>query len=213
VPDSQVTARDEQAVAAVVFDVGGVLLDWDPRHLYRQLFDDPAEMDEFLLTVCTPDWHRAHDLGEQILPSCRELAARHPERADLIMAWAHRGEEMIAGQVDGTVEVLADLQAAGMPCFLLSNMEAETFPLRQERFPFLKSFDGCVISGFEGVAKPAREIFEILLTRYGLEPRRTVFIDDQPRNVAAARGLGLTAIRFTGAAQLRRDLRDLGLPG
>jgi 2-haloacid dehalogenase len=198
-------------VSAVVFDIGGVLLDWDPRYLYRQLFDDPDEMSDFLDRVCTRDWHRAHDLGADIHQSCRELARQHPERAELIMAWAERGEEMVAGQIDGTVEVLAGLKATGIPCFALSNMEPVPFERRLARFPFLTWFDGCVISGIEGVAKPDREIFDILLARHDLDPARTVFIDDLPYNVAAASALGMTAIQFRGPAELRRDLTTLGL--
>lgn len=197
---------------AVVFDLGGVLLDWDPRHLYRQLFDDPVQMDDFLERICTAEWHRQHDLGTPTLASCQELALRHPEHAGLIMAWAERGEEMVAGPIHETVELLAELQAARVPCYALSNMEAETFPLRRDRFPFLQTFDGCVISGFERVAKPQREIFDILLSRHELDAARTVFIDDSPRNIAAARRLGVTAIHFTGAGPLRAELRALGLP-
>ncbi len=199
-------------VGAVVFDIGGVLLDWDPRHLYRQLIGDPAELDEFLGQVCTPRWHRAHDLGADTELSCRELAARHPDRADLIMAWAHRSEEMVAGQFDPAVEVLAEVKAAGVRCLALSNMEPDKFLLRRARFPFFGLLDGCVISGLEGVAKPDRAIFEILLTRYDLEPAATVFVDDTAANVAAARELGIRAIEYSTTGRLRRDLHDLGLP-
>lgn len=198
-------------VSAVVFDIGGVLLDWDPRHLYRQLIADPQEMADFLDRICTRDWHRAHDLGADITESCRQLACQHPGQAELIMAWAERGEEMIAGQIDGTVEVLADLRAGGTPCFALSNMEPALFEVRRARFPFLTWFDGCVISGYEGVAKPDREIFEILLRRHDLDPARTVFVDDLEHNVAAAAGLGITGIQFTGPAGLRQELRAIGL--
>jgi 2-haloacid dehalogenase len=209
VPDSAVPSP---AVDAVVFDLGGVLLDWDPRYLYRKLIEDPAELAEFLAVVCTGDWHRAHDLGATTLESCRALAREYPQHADLIMAWAERGEEMIAGQIDGTVDVLADLSRAGVPCFALSNMEAETFPLRRDRFAFMRYFDGYVISGIEGVAKPDPAIFELLLTRHGLDPARTAFIDDNPDNIAAAEQLGVRAIRFGDPGQVRGELRALGLP-
>ena len=102
----------DREIDNVVFDIGGVLLDWDPRHLYRRLFDDHDEMADFLATVCTSDWHRAHDLGVDTLQSCQELAREHPRYADMIMAWSDRGEEMIAGQIEGTVEVLAEVRAA-----------------------------------------------------------------------------------------------------
>jgi len=129
------------------------------------------------------------------------------------MAWSHRSEEMIAGQIDDGVDVLADLNASGVRCLALSNMEADKFALRQSRFPFFRHFDGCMISGIERVAKPDRRIFEILLSRYDLQPAATVFIDDTGANIAVARDLGLVAIHYAAARQLRDDLRRLGLPG
>jgi 2-haloacid dehalogenase len=200
------------AKTAVVFDIGGVLLDWNPRHLYRKLIADPAEMAEFLAHVCSPRWHLAHDLGADTEESCRELAARYPGQADLIMAWSRRSEEMVTGQIDEAVEVLADVRAAGLRCLALSNMEPDKFLLRRDKFPFFGLLDGCVISGIEGVAKPDQEIFEILLNRYDLEPAATVFIDDTAANIAAARAIGMRAIGYSGAGQLRRDLRELGVP-
>ncbi len=203
-----------QLADAVVFDLGGVLIDWDPRYLYRKLFAEPAEMETFLARICTSDWHRAHDLGADITESCRRLAALHPGYAAEIMAWAERSEEMVAGQFDAAVTVLSDLKAAGVRCYALSNMEPDLFAVRQARFPFLEWFDGHVISGIEGVAKPDRRIFEILLRRHGLEPPATVFADDSAANVEAARELGIVALRYTSVGQLRQDLRALGLlPG
>jgi 2-haloacid dehalogenase len=200
-------------ITAVVFDLGGVLLDWNPRYLYRQLFADPGEMEDFLARICTQDWHRQHDLGVDITASCRRLAELHPAYQDAIMAWAERGEEMIAGQFDETVGVLSEVKAAGLPCYALSNMEPEMFTIRFARFPFMTWFDGCVISGLERVVKPDRRIFEILLDRYALTPETTVFVDDLQRNVEAARAVGINAVRYTGAERLRQDLRALGVPG
>ena len=188
-----------------------MLIDWDPRHVYRQLFADPAEMEDFLARICTQDWHLAHDLGEDITQSCRRLARRYPGYRDMIMAWAERGEEMAAGQFDEAVGVLREVKAAGLRCLALSNMEPSAFATRRTRFAFMDLFDGFVISGIEGVAKPDRRIFQILLRRYRLEPAATVFIDDSPANVEAARGLGLIAVRYTSAGQLRSELRSLGL--
>jgi len=199
-------------VTTVVFDIGGVLLDWNPRHLYRKLIADPAEMAEFLTQVCSPRWHLAHDLGADTEQSCRELAARNPGQAELIMAWSRRSEEMVTGQIDEAVEVLADVRAAGMPCLALSNMEPDKFLLRRDKFAFFGLLDDCVISGIEGVAKPDREIYEILLNRYDLDPAATVFIDDTRANIAAARAIGIHAIEYSGAERLRRELRELGVP-
>jgi 2-haloacid dehalogenase len=209
ITDSKIT---DSEITSVVFDLGGVLIDWDPRHLYRKLIGDPDELDDFLGRICTREWHTAHDLGADTEQSCRELAKVHPEYADLIMAWSHRGEEMIAGVFEDTVDVLADLRSAGVRCYALSNMEREKFAKRLLRYPFFELLDGCVISGLEGVMKPDRKIFEILLSRFGLQPKATVFVDDIADNVCAAAELGVVAIEFTTAAQLRRELRDLGLP-
>jgi 2-haloacid dehalogenase len=198
-------------ISAVAFDLGGVLIDWDPRHLYRQLFADPGEMELFLDRICTADWHRAHDLGADVTESCEQLARRYPAYREMIMAWALRGEEMAAGQIDGTVEVLRELIAAGLPCYALSNMEPDTFAVRRERFAFMSWFSDHVISGIELVAKPDQRIFEILLRRNHLRPDSVLFIDDQPANVRAASEVGLAAVQFASPEQLRRELRARGL--
>jgi 2-haloacid dehalogenase len=200
-------------ISAVAFDLGGVLIDWNPRHLYRKLFADPGEMEDFLDRICTSDWHRQHDLGADITGSCERLAARHPDYRDMIMAWAERGEEMAAGQYDQVVRLLAEVKAAGLRCFALSNMEPQPFAIRLARFPFMSWFDGHVISGIEGVAKPDPRIFHILLDRYRLAPEETAFTDDARGNVEAARALRINAIHFTGAEQLRHELRALGVAG
>jgi 2-haloacid dehalogenase len=196
---------------AVVFDLGGVLLDWNPRYLYRKLFDDEAEMEWFLAEVCTMEWHHAHDLGappEQTVPP---LVAAHPEQAERIWAWSQRSEEMIGGPIEGTVELLKALKCAGVPCYALTNMERETYPVRRERFDFLTWFDGTVVSACEGLAKPDLRVFELLLNRFGLTASETVFIDDSPVNVEAARRAGMQAVQFRSPEQLGRWLEDAGL--
>ena len=198
-------------VDAVVFDIGGVLVDWNPRHLYRQLFDDESEMEWFLSEICSLEWHVAHDLGHDIEKSCAELATLHPDHADLIRAWAERSEDMVSGPIPGTVEILRRLKNAGVPVYALSNMERETFPLRVERFDFLSWFDGYVISGLEGVVKPDPRIFHLLIERFGLEPSRTLFIDDSPVNVDAAIVAGLRAVQFVSPSELLDQLMRSGL--
>jgi 2-haloacid dehalogenase len=197
-----------QTIEAVVFDIGGVLLDWNPRYLYRQLFDDEDSMERFLAEVCTLEWHTAHDLGVPYAQSCAALAQRHPEQADLIWAWGRRSEEMIGGPITGTVEILCELLAAGLPCYALTNMEAETYPLRRDRYDFMSWFEGTVVSSHERVAKPDPEIFHRLLDRFGLRAETTLLIDDSQRNVEAARELGMPAIRFESPAQVRRYLEQ-----
>ena len=200
------------SVSAVVFDIGGVLLDWDPRHFYRKLFGgDETAMEQFLTRVCSPQWHAAQDLGYGIAQACGELAARHRDQAGLILAWAGHTEDMVAGSIAGSVAVFADLKRRGVSCYALSNMEAETFPLRLRKFSFLRWFDGYVISGLEGMAKPDPRIYRLLLQRYELLAAQMLFIDDKADNVAAARGVGMEAIRFESPPLLRAQLESAGL--
>jgi 2-haloacid dehalogenase len=203
----------EVPLEAVVFDIGGVLFDWDPRHLYRKLITDDAAMERFLREVCTPEWHAPHDLGAPTAESCGALASRNPELSDLIWAWSNRSEEMIGGVFHDSVEVLGELVGSGMPCFALTNMEAETYPLRRERYPFFELFEGVVVSGEERMAKPDPEIFRRLLERFGLHASSTLMIDDRSENIQAARSLGMPVELFRSAAQLRRRLCDVGALG
>lgn len=195
-------------IDAVVFDIGGVLLDWDPRHLYRKVFDDEEAMERFLGSICTPAWHDRHDRGASIEESCARLADTHPEYADEIWAWWTRGEEMVAGAFEENVRILFDLTDAGVSCYALSNMEAETFPLRVGRFPFFGLFEGIVISGLEGTAKPDSRIFELLLERFELDAGTTVFIDDNAENLRPAAALGMSTVHYRSPEDLRRLLRD-----
>ena len=194
------------ATKAVVFDLGGVVIDWDPRHLYRKLLADEAAVEEFLATVCTPEWNAEQDRGRPFAEGVAELVERHPEHAAAIAAYHERWPEMVAGDIPGTVEVLAELRAAGVPLYALTNWSAETFAITRGRFEFLEWFDGLLVSGEERVTKPDSAIFQLLLDRFGLDPTATVFVDDSEVNVAAARRLGFDAIRFTGHEELRREL-------
>jgi 2-haloacid dehalogenase len=201
----------QRPITAIVFDIGGVLLDWNPRYLYRKLFDNEQDMERFLSEVCTLEWHDAHDRGKAIDVSCAELATTHPAYSEQIYAWGRRSEEMVHGPIPETVEILLELKDANVPCYALTNMEVETYPRRVERFPFLRWFEGTVVSGFEGLAKPDVEIFELLLERFVLTAESTLLVDDSPRNVQAALDLGMQAVRFRSAAQLREVLVEAGV--
>lgn len=196
-------------VRAVVFDIGGVLLEWDPRLVYRDVLD-AAGLDRFLAEVCTAEWNATLDAGRPFDEACAELAAIHPDRAGLIHAWK-RQDEMIAGEIPGTAELVAGLQAAGTPLYLLTNMPAEVFAARRRRYAVLDRFDGAVVSGEEGVLKPSAEIFARLRDRYGLDPAATLFVDDLEANVAGARAAGFLAHRFLDAPTLAGVLRGHGL--
>ena len=193
-------------VKAVVFDLGGVLIDWDPRYLYRKLLADEAAVEEFLATVCTPEWNAEQDRGRPFADGVAELVERHPAHAAAIAAYAERWEEMLGGDIPGTVELLAELRAAGTPLYALTNWSAETFGIARERFEFLEWFDGVLVSGEERMIKPDPAFFRLLLERFGLAPEATFYVDDSEANVAAARGLGIDAVRFTDPGRLRRAL-------
>jgi len=197
---------------AVVFDLGGVLIDWNPRYLYRTLFGgDTAAMEHFLTHVCSPAWNHEQDAGRSFADGRAVLAREFPEALPFIEAWRERFDETLGGPIAGTVEILAALRERGVPLYALSNWWAETFPIARARFDFLAWFDGIVISGEVGIAKPDPRIFAHLLETCGLRADATVFIDDLPINVAAAAAAGLQTILFTDPAALRAALRELDL--
>ena len=196
---------------AVVFDLGGVLIDWNPRYLYRTLFGDEAEMEAFLAEVTTQEWNAQQDAGRPWSEAVEALVAMHPGRRDLIEAYWHRWPETLGGAIEGTVSILGELKARGVRTYALSNWSAETFPLARPRFPFLEWFDGILISGEAKLVKPDPRIFAHLLEKFGLEAGSTVFIDDSAANVRAATEAGLIAIRFESPEQLAQELSALAL--
>ncbi|MEQ8815480.1 MAG: HAD family phosphatase [Thalassobaculum sp.] len=208
----------ERAIDAVVFDVGQVLIEWDPRHLYRRVFThadatpDEARVAWFLTEVCHPAWNVEQDRGRSIADAEAEALARHPEMGPAIRSFYGRFQTMIPGPIPGTVAVLEALKAAGFPVHGLTNFGAETFPPTRARFGFLNAFDTVVVSGEEGVVKPDPRIYEILIERASLTPARTAFVDDSAANIEAAEKLGFQAHLFTGAGGFRSWLKGLGAP-
>ncbi len=196
----------------VVFDLGGVLVDWDPRHLYRTLLPDEAAVETFLAEVTTPQWNAAQDAGRNWDDAVAILTEEFPEHAELIAAYHHRWVETINGQIDGTVDLLRQLRDAGIGLYALTNWSAEKFPHAQDRFEWLAWFEGIVVSGSEQIIKPDPRIFHVLLQRYGLDASAAVYVDDNPANVEAARALGFTSLHFTGPDRLAAELSGLGLP-
>lgn len=199
-------------IDAVVFDLGGVCIDWNPRYLYRTLFDgDDAAMERFLAEVLTPDWNSELDAGRPWPEAIESLSRAHPDSRALIEAFRNRWPETLGDAIAETVQVLEELRRAGVALYALSNWSAETFAITRDRYPFLGWFKGIVVSGEEGIRKPDPRIFRILLDRNGLRPETTAFVDDVEENVAAAAALGMIGLRFKDAARLRRDLAALGL--
>ena len=202
------------ALETVVFDLGGVLMEWEPRRLYRTMFDgDEEAMEHFLATVCTPAWNDELDRGLPFTTAVGRLIAEFPQYAEPITAYRTRWEEMLGPPLDDAVAVLRDLRAAGVPVYALSNWSAETFPVARRRFDFIEWFDGVLISGEAGVTKPDPRIFAELCRRFGLDPSRSVFVDDRADNVEAARRYGLTGVLFVSGVSLRAELSALGLLG
>jgi 2-haloacid dehalogenase len=200
-------------ISAVTFDIGGVLVDWNPRHLYRKLFGpDEAAMESFLAQICTPEWNTRLDAGRPFSEAVEELVAVYPDKADLITAYQVRWPEMLGSSFDGTLAIVRELRAAGYPTYALSNWARETFDSTRHKFAFLDEMDGILISGDVHLAKPDPAIFREFLRKFALDPAATVYIDDWDRNVAAAASMGMAAIHFTDSDRLRRDLRALGLP-
>ena len=195
----------------ILFDLGGVLIEWDPRRVYRPLFAREADMERFLAEVCSPAWNLTMDAGRPIAEAIRTLQAAHPEQADLIERFGRCWAEMLGGAVPGTVELFRALKARGLKVCALSNWSAETFPIARARFEFLGWFDRIVISGELGLAKPDPAIYREAIRLCDLVPERTLFIDDVPANVAAARAQGMDAILFQGAGPLRAELAARGL--
>jgi 2-haloacid dehalogenase len=205
-------SHEEQQDWTVVFDLGGVLIDWNPRYLYRKLFPgDEAGMEHFLANVCTSDWNIRQDAGRPLAEAYALLVAQHPDKRQLIEAWGPRFDEMMSGPIEETVEILAELRARGTPLYALSNWSDETFPYALRRFEFLGWFRHIVVSGRLKLIKPDPRIFQHLLETQRLDPQRTVFIDDAKHNAEAAAALGMHAVHFTTPAALRVSLQQLGL--
>jgi 2-haloacid dehalogenase len=201
------TAADRPTV---VLDLGGVLVDWDPRYLYDQLL--PAhEVDAFLEEVGFAAWNRQQDAGASWADAVRRHGELYPHRRELLAAYPARFPETLGGEVPGSVALLHELHDAQVRLLALTNWSAETFPHARARFDWLDLFEDVVISGVEGMAKPDPGIFRLLLDRHGLSAAATVFVDDSPANVHAAADLGLTALLFRTAEDLRVDLSRLGL--
>jgi 2-haloacid dehalogenase len=199
-------------LSAVVFDLGGVLVDWDPRYLYCQLFDDAAAMEHFLGEVCTPAWNAEQDRGRPLAEATRLLVEQHPDQRELIEAFYGRWGEMMVGSLPGAEALFADVRATDLGVFALSNWSAETFPIAEARFSFFGRFDDRIVSGHEGVIKPEPAIFELALERFKLAPNTAVFLDDVEENVEAANANGFIGIHFQSAEQARAALIDAGVP-
>lgn len=196
----------------IIFDLGAVLIDWNPRYLYRKIFKTEEEIDWFLENICTHDWNEKQDAGRSFEEATNELLAVHPAHEDAIRAWYGRWQETITGPIQGTVDIFRELKESGRyKIYALTNWSAETFPWAQDRFEFLQWFDGIVVSGIEKTRKPFPEFFQIMFDRYQINPGSALFIDDNLRNIEGGRALGLPGIHFSSPEKLRAELQQLNL--
>ena len=196
---------------AVLFDLGKVLLDWDPRYYYGRFFSSTAALEQFVQEVIGHDWYLQMDAGKPADQAIAELSRAHPEQAQLIGRWTQGWPTMLRGEISGSVAILAELRRRGVRLYALTNFSRETWPLALARFDFLSWFEDAIVSGEHRIVKPDPRIFELAISRCGLEPARTAFVDDLPANVQAGHACGLRALHFTSADKLRADLAALGL--
>jgi 2-haloacid dehalogenase len=195
-------------IDTIIFDFGGVLVDWNPKYVYRQLFKKPEDMHWFLENICTDEWNLEQDRGRPLAEGTAILVGKFPEYEALIRAFYGRWEEMLGGDIGGSVEILLELKRQ-YPVYGLTNWSAETFPVALERFDFFKVFDGIVVSGTEKLVKPDSAIFRLILDRYRLKAENALFIDDNIKNIRAAGEMGFHTIHFESPEKLRAELAQM----
>jgi len=198
---------ETEKVDTILFDLGGVLINWNPRNLYSKIFDDVYEMEHFLAEVATMDWNERQDAGRPFEEAIDLLVEKHPQYQMQIQAYFYRWREMLNGPIEGTVEILKALKEKGtLRIYALTNWSAQTFPIAQEQFSFLNLFEGILVSGEERMKKPHPDIYKLTIERFNLNPGSTLFIDDSLRNVEGAIDCGLQAIQFESPSRLRNYL-------
>lgn len=199
-------------IDAIIFDLGGVLIDWNPSYVFDKMFSDEEQKKHFFENICTHEWNEKQDAGRPLKEATEELVHKHPEWKEYIEAYYGRWEEMLGGPIHETVEILRRLKEAGRhKIYALTNWSAELFPIALERYEFLHWFDGRVVSGEEKTRKPFPEFYQLILDRFQLTPQETLFIDDNLRNAEAAEKIGLQTIRFHSPFQLKNDLVQMGI--
>lgn len=200
------------SINTVIFDLGGVLIDWNPRHLYRKIFNTEEEVTWFLENVCTGEWNDQQDAGRSFEDATEELVQKFPDHEEAIRAWYGRWQETISGPIHGTVDVLKTIKDSGKyKLYALTNWSAETFPWALDNFEFLHWFEGIVVSGVEKTRKPFPDFYQILFDRYNVNPAQAVFIDDNVKNVIGSREVGLPVIHFQTPDQLKEELIKLNI--
>jgi 2-haloacid dehalogenase len=195
-------------MTTIIFDLGGVLLDWNPHRLYAPHFNSSAEIDHFLHEINFAAWNAHQDAGRTFAEGVAALSQEFPHYADLIQLYHENWEESVPGPIEGTVKILKRLKQAGHPLFALTNFSAETFPIMRRRYGFLKLFEYILVSGEVGMIKPNPAIYDLLLKKIGRRADECLFIDDSAANVAAAAALGFDTIRYQSPESLEAELKQ-----
>lgn len=199
-------------IDTVIFDLGGVLIDWNPEYVFREVFEEEAEMRYFLTEVCSPEWNEQQDAGRTLREATEMLVAQFPDYERQIRTYYDRWQDMLGGAIPNTVNLLRGLhQNQTHRLYALTNWSHETFPVALELFDFLHLFEGILVSGEEKLLKPDRRIYELLMSRYNIDGSRALFIDDNPKNVKGAQDAGINAIRFESPEQLALVLKDFNI--
>lgn len=193
----------------IIFDFGGVLLDWNPRYLYKSYFNNDEEMEHFLADICNGEWNIRQDAGRPFAEAVKELQAKFPEYAEAIQMYDDDWEKMLKCELPESIDLLKELKFMGYGIYGLTNWSAEKIGYAFANYSFFSLFDGIVVSGVEKVVKPDRKIYEILLERYSLKPGECVFIDDNQDNVDMAKVLGINAISFDNIGNVKEHLETL----
>ncbi len=199
-------------INTIVFDLGGVLVDWNPDYVFKKVFSDPGELEWFYQNVCTADWNEEQDAGRTLEEATETLVKKFPDHEAHIRMYYDHWEEMLGGPIEKTVALLSHLKhKTDYRLYALTNWSAETFPIALGRYEFLHWFHGRLVSGEEKMRKPFKEIYELLIARFGIDPTTSVYVDDNYRNLVPAKELGFRVIHFQSPEQFKKELEALGV--
>jgi 2-haloacid dehalogenase len=208
---SEIRNPKPEIMTSIIFDLGNVLIDWNPHHLYDKIFPEKEKRDYFLSNICSMEWHSKQDAGRSPKQATEELVNKHKDWEEEIRAFYGRWNEMFTGAIEDSVSILKELKEKGYRLYALTNWNDELFNQALKEYDFLHWFDGRVVSGEEGMNKPEKELYARLLKRFNVDPAEAIFIDDKESNVNAAREIGMDGIVFESPWQLRGEMERRGL--